>query len=275
MLSLADVAPAPTGFQSLSTQTLSHRVAGQLVGSIVSGRFPPGAALPSAGDLAREFSVSRPVVREALKEVWALGLVDNRQGRYSRVTERVAWNDLSPELLSVRVTVGALDDIMEDALELRRVIEMEAAALAAQRATESDLAAMRQHLEGLDRELEDAKAYVAHDVAFHDAILRATNNHLFLLLIDQMRDLLVLARTVSATSRPDRRPQSQSGHRAIFRAIEQHAPDEARQAMADHLGWAEVVNVSDYREGHRAGHDRTMGADEPPVVSDSTDRSAG
>jgi DNA-binding FadR family transcriptional regulator len=240
----------PGGFQSLAAQTLSHQVAQALVASIVLGQFQPGDSLPAAGDLAREFKVSRPVVREALKEVSTLGMVESRQGRYTRVADRSAWNDLSPDLLSVRLAVGAVDDIIVDSLELRRVIETEAAALAAQRATDDDLAAMRETLEVLARELDDTPAYVAHDVAFHDAILRATNNRLFLRLLDQMRELLVLARTVSATARSDRRPESQAGHRAIFAAIERHDPEAARLAMADHLSWAESVNVGDYRASH-------------------------
>lgn len=259
---LGELGARPVGFQSLSTQTLSHQVAQALVASIVLGHFRPGEPLPAAGELAREFKVSRPVVREALKEVSTLGMVESRQGRYTRVAERDAWNELSAELLSVRLAVGALDDIIVDSLELRRVIETEAAALAALRATDADLAAMRQHLDVLDHELDDTPAYIASDVAFHDTILRATNNRLFLRLLDQMRDLLVLARTVSATDQPDRRPESQAGHRAIFRAIEQHAPEDARRAMVDHLSWAETVNVAAYRASHRSA-DAALTTDRP------------
>lgn len=239
-------------FRSLSTQTLPRQVARALVGSILLGHFKPGEPLPAAGDLAREFEVSRPVVREALKIVATLGMVTSRQGRYSRVTERTAWNDLAPELLATRLEVGAIDDIMADSLELRRVIETEAAALAAERATPGDLAAMREEFDALSQVTRDTDAYTAHDVAFHDAILRATHNRLFLQLIDQMAEVLVLTRRISVTAIPDRVPTSQHGHEAVLDAIAARSPELARQAMADHLGWAERVNVTDYRISHPA-----------------------
>jgi GntR family transcriptional repressor for pyruvate dehydrogenase complex len=200
--------------------------------------------------------VSRPVVREALKEVAALGMVESRQGRHSRVTERSAWNDLSPAVMSARLAVGAVDDIIGDTLELRRVIETEAAALAAVRASEADIERMRAELAALDRSLADDPGYLAHDLAFHDAVLRATNNRLFLLLLDQVRELLMLARTVSATARTSRRRDSQAGHRAVLAAIEARSPDAARRAMTDHLAWAEKVNVGDYK-AHLTGRPGT------------------
>jgi GntR family galactonate operon transcriptional repressor len=239
-------------FRSVATHTLPRQVARALVGSILLGELKPGEPLPAAGDLARQFEVSRPVVREALKIVATLGMVTSRQGHYSRVAERAAWNDLAPELLAARLEVGAVDDILGDSLELRRVIETEAAALAAERATREDLAVMREELDALNLATGNTDAYTVHDVAFHDAVLRATHNRLFRQLIDQMREVLVLTRAVSVTAIPDRLPASQHGHKAIFEAIEARAPERARQAMADHLGWAERVNVSEYRISHPA-----------------------
>jgi DNA-binding FadR family transcriptional regulator len=224
---------------------LPRQVARAIVGSILLGHFQPGEALPAAGDLAREFEVSRPVVREALKIVATLGMMTSRQGRYSRVTERAVWNDLAPEVLATRLEVGAIDDIVADSLELRRVIETEAAALAAERATDDDLAAMRRQFDALSQSVGDTHAYTTHDVVFHDAILRATHNRLFLQLIDQMRELFVFTRTVSVTASPDRVPESQQGHDAVFEAIGARSPERARQPMADHLGWAERVNVTE------------------------------
>lgn len=237
-------------FESLPKQTLPHLVAHAIIGSILLGRFKPGEELPAASDLAREFDVSRPVVREALRIVSTLGMVTSRQGSYSRVTEPSGWNELASELLAVRLEVGAIEDVIADALELRRVIETEAAALAAVRATEEDHEAMLARLGELSLASRDTGEYTAHDVALHDSILRATHNRLFLQLIDQMHDVLYFARTVSVTVDPDRVPQSQEGHRAIIEAIRSRSPERARQAMAAHLGWAERVNVSNYRVAH-------------------------
>lgn len=253
--------PAPR-FPSLTAQTLPLQVARAIIGSILLGHFKPGEPLPSAGDLAGEFQVSRPVVREALKIVATVGMVTSRQGRYSRVAEHAEWNDLAPELLSARLEVGAIDDLIADSLELRRVIETEAAALAAQRASEEDLAFMRREFDVLSELRSDTQEYTPHDVAFHDAILHATHNRLFLQLIDQMHEVLVLTRTVSVTSSPGHLSVSQLGHDAIFEAIVARNPDRARQAMAEHLRWAERVNVSAYRTAHTA-----LGAARSPAAT--------
>lgn len=250
----------PLPFRSLTAQTLPRQVARALVGSILLGHFRPGDPLPAAGDLAREFQVSRPVVREALKIVATLGMVTTRQGQYSRVTERTGWNDLAPELLATRLAVGAIEDILGDSLELRRVIETEAAALAAERATSEDLDAMRLELEALREAIDDTQAYMTHDIAFHDAILRATHNRLFLQLIEQMREVLVFARTVSVTASADRVPASQHGHEAVFEAIAARTPEQARGAMTEHLSWAERVNVTEYRVAHAASQDGSQPA---------------
>jgi DNA-binding FadR family transcriptional regulator len=243
-------------FQSIARQTLSRQAARALIINILLGHFRPGESLPSSGELARKFEVSRPVIREALKIVATLGMVESRQGRLNRVGERVAWYDLSHEILAARLEIGAIDDIIGDSLELRRVIEAEAAALAAERATEDDLAAMRQQLDALDGSSADPQAYAVHDVAFHDAVLRATHNRLFLQLIDSMRELLVLVRIVSITASADRIPNSRDGHRILFEAIMAKSPEAARKAMVEHLAWAERVNVSEYRAAHATLVDR-------------------
>lgn len=251
-MTVGSEAPPSRSFRSISTETLPRQVARAIVGSILLGRFKPGDELPAAAEFARDFEVSVPVVREALKIIATLGMVTSRQGRYSRVAERDLWNELAPDLVAVRLEVGAVDDILSDSLELRRVIETEAAALAAERATDADRLALRQEYEELSRVTRDTEAYTQHDVAFHDAILRATHNRLLLQLIEQMRDVLVLARTLSVTADADLVPASYRGHGELLAAIEERSPERARRAMADHLGWAERVNVAERPGGGRA-----------------------
>jgi len=236
----------------VARETLSRQTAQALITSILLGHFRPGEPLPSSGDLARRFEVSRPVIREAFRIVATLGMIETRQGRVSRVSEPSAWRDLSPEILAARLEVGVDDGILKESLELRRVIETEAAALAAERATDDDIAAMRQQLDALDGASDDPQAYAAQDVAFHDAVLRATHNRLFLQLIDSMRELLMFVRRLSITASADRIPTSREGHRVLFEAITARSPEAARRAMSDHLAWAERVNVGEYRTARAA-----------------------
>lgn len=239
--------PPPGPLRPVARETLSDQAARALIVSILLGHFRPGEPLPSSADLARRFGASKPVIREALQIVATLGMVETRQGRAGRVSERAAWRDLSHEILTARIENGAIDDILGEGLELRRVIETEAAALAAERATEDDLAFMRRQLDALEGSSRDPQAYSTCDIAFHDAVLRATHNRLFLQLIDSMREMLVFVRRVSITASADRIPTSLEGHRSIFAAIAGRLPEEARKAMADHLTWAERVNVGQYR----------------------------
>ena len=122
-------------FDSLTSQTLSKRISRELLTSILRGEIASGNALPSEDELASQFDVSRPVVREAVKELAVLGLVESRQGRSTRVTSQDDWNHFAPELLVARSEVGAVDDFLLELLELRRLIETGASGLAAARAS--------------------------------------------------------------------------------------------------------------------------------------------
>jgi DNA-binding FadR family transcriptional regulator len=122
-------------FGSISSQTLATQVSRRLMLSILRGDLEAGSPLPSEKELARQFDVSRPVVREAVKEVEMLGLVQRRQGRLTRIAPSEEWRHLSPELLTARTEAGAVEDLLLELLELRRMVELEAAALAARRAT--------------------------------------------------------------------------------------------------------------------------------------------
>lgn len=224
-------------FSLVYSQTLSQQVSREIVKSILRGDFKTGDLLPSEKELARQFDASRPVVREALQTVAMLGLLKRRQGRGTRVAPDDDWRHLAPELLLARTEVGSVEDLLLELLELRRMVEVEAAAMAASRATEEDIEEMRRHLDHMDASRTDLDMFTKHDVAFHNALLKATGNHLLLPLFEQLRPLLEFARRLSARTRPDGRTESQRGHRAIFNAICVRNSDLAREAMADHLSW--------------------------------------
>jgi GntR family transcriptional regulator, transcriptional repressor for pyruvate dehydrogenase complex len=224
-------------FESIETETLSRRISRRLIGDIVSGEFKPGEEIPSEEQLAREFGVSRPVVREAVKHLSVLGLVQSRQGRQSRVAPYEAWNHFAPEILSARREAGAVEDVLLELLELRRMIEVQSAALAAARATPEDIGAMTDAIEVLEGVVDDPAAFTQADIAFHDAILRATKNHLLPRLFDLLRPLIEFGREISVSARPHGPAVSQEGHRAVFDAIKAGSPADAMHAMEDHLSW--------------------------------------
>lgn len=235
-----DEAPEPQllrRFDSLTSQTLPKRIRRELLTRILRGEIPAGSALPSEEELAAQFDVSRPVVREAVKELAVLGLVESRQGRSTRVTSSDEWNPFAPELLAARSEVGATDDFLLELLELRRLIETDASALAATRASEEDIARMRVEFERMEASVHDLERFTDGDIAFHSALLAATGNHLLTRLIDMIGPVLRFGRMVSLQRRVDGPVGSQRGHRQVLDAIRAGDPEAARQAMREHLGW--------------------------------------
>jgi DNA-binding FadR family transcriptional regulator len=234
---VAEAPRRPVGFASVSSQTLSDQVSREIVKSILGGQFATGSLLPSEKELARQFNVSRPVVREAVQAVAMLGLLQRRQGRVTRIAPEEDWRHLAPELLLARTEVGSVEDLLLELLELRRMVEVEAAALAARRASEDDIAEMRRHLELMDKSPDDPEVFTDHDLAFHNVVLRASGNDLLRPLFEQLRPLLRFARRLSMGTRPGGTIDSQHGHRAVFEAIRRGDSKAARAAMTDHLSW--------------------------------------
>jgi DNA-binding FadR family transcriptional regulator len=232
-------------FDSLTSQTLSKRISRELLASIVRGEIPPGDALPSEEELASQFDVSRPVVREAVKELAVLGMVESRQGRSTRVTPIDDWNPFAPELLTARSAVGAVDDFLLELLELRRLIETGAAGLAAVRASDEEITRMARAVEAMDASVADLERFTDGDIDFHNAMLRATGNHLLTRLIDMIGPVLRFGRLISLTRRPEGPVDSQQGHRRVLEAIRARDPEAARAAMREHLSWTVDLRIGE------------------------------
>ena len=214
-------------------------------------------------------------MREAVKHLSVMGLVESRQGRQTRVAPYEAWNHFAPEILSARREVGAVEDVLLELLELRRIIEVEAAALAAARATRGDLDAMEAALAQLDGSIDDPHGFTQGDIAFHDTILRATRNHLLPRLFDVLRPLLEFGREISVSTRPLGPRVSQDGHRAVYEAIRAGSAEEARRSMEEHLSWTADLDFSERLV--RLALDRVQSGRgvQPEPVAGAGDRSVG
>jgi DNA-binding FadR family transcriptional regulator len=248
-------------FDSLTSQTLSKRISRELLTSILRGEITSGQSLPSEDELASQFDVSRPVVREAVKELAVLGLVESRQGRSTRVTPQDDWNHFAPELLSVRSEVGAVDDFLLELLELRRLIETGAAGLAAANATDEDIERMSVQFKLMESSLGDLDRFTDADIAFHAALLAATGNHLLGRLIEMIGPVLRFGRMISLERRADGPLDSQRGHRRVLDAVRAGNPEEAREAMREHLSWTANLTL-DESVGSRSSR-RPVGSAKP------------
>lgn len=232
-------------FESVTPRTLSQRITREIIASILSRHYLSGQFLPTEEELCRQMGVSRSVVREATKAVAMLGIIEPQQGRGTVVLPEEDWNVFAPEVVEARRDLELMDEFLIDLLEVRRVIEVEAAALAAERATEHQLDAMRAQLESMRDLRDDPDGYARADVEFHDTILVATGNRPLRQLLRSIEPALVTARTLSLTVEPEAIVRSIREHQAIYRGIAAGSPKQARKAMASHLSWTANLLVVD------------------------------
>jgi DNA-binding FadR family transcriptional regulator len=208
---------------------LSDKVAEMMLETILSNRLNVGDRLPSERELGEQFGVSRTVVREAVRELVAKGVIEVRSGSGLRVAA-VAASAVS-ESMSLFLRGGTLD--FEKVHEVRAVLEVHIAGLAAERATPEDVAALRKVHERMQAETGDVEAAARDDLEFHRVIARATHNELYLVLLDSIGGSLIDIRRDNLGS--GSAPATLEQHADVLDRIEAHDPAGARAAMAAHL----------------------------------------
>jgi DNA-binding FadR family transcriptional regulator len=236
---------------------LHRNVMRVLIGDIVTGRVASGDQLPRETDLAMQFGVSRGVARECLRGLEERGLVKVKHGKGAAVCEPTEWDMFNPDVLTGLLEGPAGVEVLGEYLECRRLLEIEAAALAASRATPNDLAALSDALErmvaGAERTPGNPAAeelFHEADIAFHQAVIAATGNRALTRMTERVHRALATARRPLA--RPGLRfERGLPEHRRILAAIADGDPDEARAAMRDHLSTVEEY-LREYAEAARA-----------------------
>jgi GntR family transcriptional repressor for pyruvate dehydrogenase complex len=223
---------------SLQRDKLYKQVADQIQKLIVQESLLPGDKLPGERELAERMGVSRTVIREAIRALSVRGLVQVKSGCGTYV-QKLSPKDAAASLglfLRLQQSPGYFRHVYE----VRRMIEVEAAGLAAGRATTEDRVAMQAAIEGMDTHRHDPEEYVAHDIAFHQAIAAATHNDLFGVLLGPISDLLMAMVRVSLGA-PGAAEEGLVHHRNILRWIAAGDPEQARQAMRDHVDHAQEL----------------------------------
>ncbi len=212
---------------------MPQRVRAALQELIRNGSYTPGSRLPAEGEMAQRFGVSRTVIREAVSHLRAEGLVESRQGSGVFVTRNLP---AAPFRIDAAV-MNSVNEVLQVA-ELRRGMEAEIAALAAERASPAQVAQIENCLIAIDEDVAAGGDGVAADIEFHRAIARATNNPHFLALWDYLghflRSTIRLTRAWEA-QRQETRDQVTAEHRALFDAIARRDVDAARDAARRHM----------------------------------------
>jgi GntR family transcriptional regulator, transcriptional repressor for pyruvate dehydrogenase complex len=227
--------------ERIQSRKISAIIAERLESMIIEGSLEPGQKMPPERELALQFEVSRPSVREALQKLEAKGLVNRRQGGGTFVTEQLGMS-LADPLMGLFQTHPEFN---YDLLEFRHAMEEVAAHYAAERATESDHEIIRRRydewLDGHTRRL-GAKAEAELDWRFHLSIAEASHNAV---LLHSMRALFSLFKQTIATNltflytEEGRRDEIRQQHQALRDAILSRNAEAARQAVNDHLAFVE------------------------------------
>ncbi|WP_181804284.1 FadR/GntR family transcriptional regulator [Streptomyces shenzhenensis] len=211
--------------------TMHQRVVDELGRRIVNGGWEPGDPLPVEDALAAEIGVSRGVVREAVKALVAKGMLHVRPRTGTRVLPPEHWNHLDRDVLRWK-QAGDAAALLRDTGELRRIVEPEAARLAAGRAGPDDVRVLYDCLAAMEAAAAEPGrgGYVEADIAFHRALLDASGNRL-LGSLGRAVDIALEHSFLISIQTPGAAEASLPGHRAVVRAVEARDPAAAAAAV--------------------------------------------
>jgi DNA-binding FadR family transcriptional regulator len=219
---------------------------GAVLGDIACGKYDPGERLPPEIELAGQLGVSRGVIRELLRSLEDRGVISIRHGRGAWVNPASEWNVLDADVLAALMPTPASVSVLSHYLECRRMLETEAAALAAQRTSSRDLSDMADALARMSALAVDSQTdteanerFHEADIAFHGAIFRASGNQVLPRVVEPIQRAMATLRPQLALHPEHRLRKTLPEHKAILAAIADHDPEGARTAMSDHLATVE------------------------------------
>lgn len=214
--------------RTYSVRSLHGQVVHALGRRIVSGQVAEGAILPIETDLGIEFKVSRTALREGIKVLAAKGLLASRTRTGTRVRPRSDWNMLDPDILAWRLEAGEIEGFVQDLYEFRQAVEPMAAALAAERATDQEIADMDVALNDMAAAGGDVQASIEPDLRFHNLILRSSRNELLASLGSMIETALSFSFQLAVQ---ETKVEAVDVHRAVFAAISARDSAGAQAAM--------------------------------------------
>lgn len=203
------------------------------------GELNVGDRLPAERALALQTGVSRSSVRVGLRALSAMGVIQSRHGAGTFIH---ATPSLESEPLHF---LAALHGVSRDQMfEARRTLEVGVAGLSAERASGEELVAIAEEVTSMFASLEDAPAFLVHDIRFHRAVAAASRNPILASLVDMLSGIFYETRRRNVHRARDLR-ESADMHRRIYHAIRTHNPVAARELMNEHLMLSERAQVTE------------------------------
>jgi GntR family transcriptional repressor for pyruvate dehydrogenase complex len=213
-------------------ENLVDRVVRTIESKILDGRLPQGTRIPCESELTRDLGVSRPVVREAVRILVGRGLLETRQGVGTKVRAVTHAEVLKPLTLFLRTCGQEVNVAHLHAVRL--ILEVEAAAMAAEEATDADIARLAQIYCEMESAAGDPQQFIHTDFEFHRCVGESTHNALMVVLLDSVQRLTSEVRAV-VNWQLGSFEHTLTDHRRILEGIKSRDQDAARLATHDHL----------------------------------------
>ena len=227
--------PIKSDFEAVRKNKVYEEVARQIERLILK-KLKPGDKLPSERELAEMLQVSRSSIRDAIRGLELMGLVEPRQGAGTIVREISADSLVNPfanALKHKQVVVGEL-------LDFRKMLEPPLAGRAATHASSEEILEMEEILQRQEGKMLRGESTIAEDAEFHYSVAMASGNNVVLKVLDILMDLLreTRERSLQVEGRPKK---SLAGHRRILSAIKRHDAESAKAAMRRHIEDVEEI----------------------------------
>jgi GntR family transcriptional repressor for pyruvate dehydrogenase complex len=221
--------PLKSDFEVIRKGKVYEEVAKQIERLILK-KLKPGDKLPSERELAEMLEVSRSSIRDAIRSLELVGLVEPRQGAGTIVRERAADSVANP-FLNV---LNRRHQLVAELLDFRKMIEPPLAGRAATHVSPEEIIEMEEILQRQEEKQDRGDAAIAEDAEFHYSIALASGNTVVLKVIDTLMDLLrdTRERSLQVKGRPQK---SLAAHRRILAAIKRHDAEAAKSAMRRHI----------------------------------------
>jgi GntR family transcriptional regulator, transcriptional repressor for pyruvate dehydrogenase complex len=228
-------APLQNDFEIVRRNKVYEEVAKQIE-RLIFKKLRPGDKLPSERELAEMLQVSRSSIRDAIRGLELMGLVEPRQGAGTIVREASSESLVNPFANALKHR----QELVSELLDFRKMLEPPLAARAATNASPDEISEMEEILQRQEATLSRGEASIAEDAEFHYSVALASGNSVVLKVLDILMDLLreTRERSLQVSGRPQK---SLAGHRRILAAIKRHDGEAAKAAMRRHIEDVEEI----------------------------------
>jgi len=231
-----------TAMEPIDRSGITELVVQRIKELLERGELKAGSRLPPERELADMLHISRPSLRTALKALSVMGIIHAKPGAGTYIANSL------PEIFTEPMHFMTLinNTSVEELFEARRIIEAGLAELAAERATDVDIAALTREVAEMKATINDPEEFLKHDVRFHQAMARAANNKLMSGIMDTVAELLFHIRRQTITHESDLE-EAIEWHEKIIAAMQKHDPKRAKEMLSGHLRWAQSAWAREHR----------------------------